>query len=106
MSTYNFGHVSGPADFGDHHHVQNHHTPDLATLMQLADRLTEALQAEYPHLVRQGEIIQAQFEESAEDGLPPNRGRIRSALEAVAIGAAAGTGSLVFTQQLTNALGL
>ncbi|MEV5146416.1 hypothetical protein [Streptomyces sp. NPDC052727] len=107
MSTYNFGNDNGPAHFGDHRQTQiNHAHPDLPTMMDLAQRLTDTLRAEYPELVPQGEIIQAQFQESADDGLPPNRGRIRSALDTIAIGASAGTGSLAFTQQLINALGL
>ncbi|MFI1835761.1 hypothetical protein [Streptomyces olivaceoviridis] len=107
MSTYNFGNVNGPAHFGDPGQNQvNHAHPDLPTMMDLAQRLTDTLRAEYPELVPQGEIIQAQFQESAEDGLPPNRGRIRSALETIAIAASAGTGSLAFTQQMINALGL
>ncbi|MET9451499.1 hypothetical protein [Streptomyces cinerochromogenes] len=107
MSTYNFGNVNGPANFGDHGQIQiNHAHPDLPTMMDLTDRLIETLRAEYPELVPQGEIIQAQFQESADDGLPPNRGRIRSALETIAIAASAGTGSLAFTQQLFTALGL
>ncbi|MEU0331928.1 hypothetical protein [Streptomyces sp. NPDC006193] len=107
MSTYNFGNVNGPANFGDHGRIQiNHATPDLEALMEVADRLTETLRAEYPHMVSSGEVIQGELAQSAEDGLPPNRGRIRSALETIAIGASAGTGSLAFTQQLMNALGL
>ncbi|MFI9804430.1 hypothetical protein ACIHEJ_08665 [Streptomyces sp. NPDC052301] len=107
MSTYNFGNVSGPAQFGDHGRMQiNHYAPDLEALMGLADRLTAALRAEYPGLVDRGEVIQGALEESAEDGLPPNRGRIRSALETISIGAAAGTASLTFTQQLLHAMGL
>ncbi|MFF8904614.1 hypothetical protein [Streptomyces olivaceoviridis] len=105
MSTYNFG--NGPANFGDPGQIHiNHAYPDLPTMMDLAQRLTDTLRAEYPELVSQGEIIQAQFQESAEDGLPPNRGRIRSALDTIAIAASAGTGSLAFTQQLITALGL
>ncbi|MFG2638277.1 hypothetical protein ACGFX8_31435 [Streptomyces sp. NPDC048362] len=100
MSTYNFGHVNGSAGFGDIN------GPDLETLMDVADRLTATLHAEYPELLDQGESIQHELGLSAEDGLPPNRGRIRSALENIAIRAAAGTGSLTFTQHLTHALGL
>ncbi|MES4887220.1 hypothetical protein [Streptomyces sp. NPDC096012] len=100
MSTYNFGPAHGPVGYGDNTEL------DLETLMEAAARLTETLHAEYPALVGQGEVIQRELALSAEDGLPPNRGRIRSALENVAITAAAGTGSLTFTQYLTNALGL
>jgi hypothetical protein len=107
MSTYHFGNVNGPAGYGDHGRAGlGNGELDLETLMDVADRLTETLHAEYPELVGQGEIIQRELALSAEDGLPPNRGRIRSALENVAIRAAAGTGSLTFTQHLTYALGL
>ncbi|AOR31424.1 hypothetical protein BFF78_10575 [Streptomyces fodineus] len=102
MSTYNFGNVNGP--YG---HIDTRDgTPTLEALMAVAARLTEALRAEYPGLVGQGESIEAELALSAEDGLPPNRGRIRTALENVAIAAGAGTGSLTFTRQLLHALGL
>ncbi|MEU0004418.1 hypothetical protein ABZ079_08980 [Streptomyces sp. NPDC006314] len=107
MSTYHSGNVNGPVGFGDHGRARTgNRALDLETLMDIADRLTETLRAEYPELVGQGEIIQRELALSAEDGLPPNRGRIRSALENIAIRAAAGTGSLTFTQQLTYALDL
>ncbi|WBO63090.1 hypothetical protein [Streptomyces camelliae] len=98
MSTY---------DFGDHGRMDlSDGPPDLRTLMAAADRLTEALRAEYPGLAGWGESVQRELALSAEDGLPPNRGRIRTALEEVAIVASAGTGSLSFTRQLLHALGL
>jgi hypothetical protein len=103
MSSYDFGNVNG--HFGGHLDM-THGTPDLETLMSVADRLTESLHTEYPGLVGQGEIIQGELAQSAEDGLPPNRGRIRSALENIAIAASAGTGSLAFTRHLTHALDL
>ncbi|MGW3207692.1 hypothetical protein [Streptomyces sp. NPDC001135] len=107
MSTYNFGNLNGPAGFGDYGLVDTRNgTPDLEILMAVAERLTGALRAEYPGLAGCGESIQAELALSAEDGLPPNRGRIRTALETVAVAAGAGTGSLTFTQQLTHALGL
>ncbi|GGU86882.1 hypothetical protein GCM10010260_20110 [Streptomyces filipinensis] len=110
MSTYNFGNLNGPAGFGDYGDyggmdIKNG-TYDLETLMAVAERLTGALRAEYPGLAGWGERIQAELALSAEDGLPPNRGRIRTALESVAVAAGAGTGSLNFTRQLTHALGL
>ncbi|WEO94553.1 hypothetical protein A6P39_011335 [Streptomyces sp. FXJ1.172] len=97
MSTY----------FGDHGRMGiDSGPPDLETLMAVADRLIEALGAEYPALVVHGETVHRQLEESTEDGLPPNRGKIRTALEEVAIVAGAGTGSLTFTRQLLHALDL
>ncbi|ARP72978.1 hypothetical protein LK07_27955 [Streptomyces pluripotens] len=105
MSTYNFGSTGATTGFGGPTEI-NHYALDLATLMNVADRLTETLHTEYPGLVHHGEVIEAELAQSAEDGLPPNRGRIRSALEAISIGAAAGTGSLTFTQHLMQALGL
>ncbi|MFF9767680.1 hypothetical protein ACF1GT_13845 [Streptomyces sp. NPDC014636] len=107
MSTYPFGDVNGPADFGDGgRRRSNYAIPDLEALMDVADRLTDTLHAEYPQLVSRGEIIQGELAQAAEDGLPPNRGRIRSALETIAIAASAGTGSLAYTRHLTTALGL
>ena len=102
MSTYDFG--NGPAYFA--RIDPRNGTPDLETLMEVADRLTEALRAEYPGIAGNGEVIQAELALSAEDGLPPNRGRIRTALENVAITAGAGTASLTFTQHLLHALSL
>ncbi|OLZ67446.1 hypothetical protein AV521_24070 [Streptomyces sp. IMTB 2501] len=98
MTTYNYG-DHGPLGHG-------HGTPDLETLTLVADRLTEALRAEYPGLTGHGQVILDALAESADDGLPPNRGRIRTALEAVAIAASAGTGSLTFTRQLMHAFDL
>ncbi|MCS0602136.1 hypothetical protein NX794_13105 [Streptomyces sp. LP11] len=97
MSTYKFGTSSGPGGYGG---------LDLETLIDIADRLTEMLHAEYPGLVQYGEVIQAALAESADDGLPPNRGRIRTSLDTISIGAGAGTGSLAYTQQLVTAFGL
>ncbi|MBB5930811.1 hypothetical protein [Streptomyces echinatus] len=106
MSTYPFGDVNGPAEHGGGRRRSTYATLDLEALMDVADRLTETLRAEYPQLVNSGEIIQGELAQSAEDGLPPNRGRIRSALEIIAIAASAGTGSLAYTRHLTTALGL
>ncbi|MGW2488947.1 hypothetical protein ACWCV9_17285 [Streptomyces sp. NPDC001606] len=103
MSTYNYGNVGGPGQFGID---PRRGTVDLATLMAVAERLTEALHAEYPGLVDRGETIESELALSAEDGLPPNRGRIRTALEDVAIAASAGSASLTFTRHLTQALDL
>ncbi|MEU6770528.1 hypothetical protein [Streptomyces sp. NPDC046759] len=102
MSTYDFG--NHPVDFS--RIDPRNGTPDIQDLMAVADRLTEALRAEYPRIAGNGEVIQAELALSAEDGLPPNRGRIRTALENVAVTAGAGTGSLTFTQHLLHALGL
>ncbi|MBL1084294.1 hypothetical protein JK359_20370 [Streptomyces actinomycinicus] len=107
MSTYHYGNVNDPGDFTDHGRVRTSYTtPDLGMLMDVADQLTETLHAEYPGLVGSGEVIQRELARSADDGLPPNRGRIRSALETIAIAASAGTGSLAYTRHLTQALGL
>ncbi|MEV5873084.1 hypothetical protein AB0L75_02435 [Streptomyces sp. NPDC052101] len=107
MSTYNFGNTGGPANYGDFRPIDfKNGTPDLPTLMAVADRLTQALRAEYPGIAGYGETIQAELALSAEDGLPPNRGRIRTALDNIAIAAGAGTGSLTFTRQLTHAFDL
>ncbi|MEU6281908.1 hypothetical protein [Streptomyces sp. NPDC047028] len=95
MSTYNF-----------HGNPTNGHHPDPDALLHLTGGLLKSLRAEYPGLVRYGEIIQGEAELSAEDGDPPNRGKIRTALEAVTIGAAAGTGSLAYTRELVQMLAL
>ncbi|MFI2206257.1 hypothetical protein ACH47Z_36940 [Streptomyces sp. NPDC020192] len=98
MSTYGFG---------DHGRMGlSDGPPDLETLMAAADRLTEALHAEYPGLVRYGESIQRELALSAEDGLPPNRGKIRTALEEIAVVASAGTTSLTIIQHLFHAFDL
>ncbi|MFC9278932.1 hypothetical protein [Streptomyces collinus] len=108
MSTYNFhGNINGPAHMGDHGRIEvNVHGPATEPLVRLAEGLIEALRAEYPVLVPHGEVIHGALMESVGDGGPPNRGRIRSALETISIGAAAGTASLAFTQQFMQALGL
>ena len=107
MSTYNFGNINGPANIGDYGRIEiNPYAPASEALVRLSDGLIEALRAEYPVLVERGEVIRGALMESVEDGGPPNRGRIRSALETISIGAAAGTSSLAFTQQLMHVLGL
>ncbi|MFJ9815621.1 hypothetical protein ACIRU3_10160 [Streptomyces sp. NPDC101151] len=108
MSTYNFhGNVNGPSNMGDHGRIEiNHYEPPPEAVVRLAEGLIEALRAEYPVLVGHGEVIRGALMESVGDGGPPNRGRIRSALETISIGAAAGTGSLAFTQQLMHVMGL
>ncbi|MFE2071353.1 hypothetical protein [Streptomyces misionensis] len=107
MSTYDYGHVNGQGQYGEFVALDlTHGTPPLEALIAVSARLTEALRRECPGLVRQGQIIEAAFAESADDGLPPNRGRIRSALDDICIGASAGTASLAYTRQLVQALGL
>ncbi|KOV69298.1 hypothetical protein [Streptomyces sp. MMG1121] len=96
MSTYNHG---GYVRIG-----LGDGSPDLATLMAVADQFTEALRVEYPGHIERGQVIQRELALSAEDGLPPNLGRIRSSLDAVAIVAGAGTRSLTCVQQLAHAL--
>ncbi|MFE3634945.1 hypothetical protein [Streptomyces cellostaticus] len=98
MSTYYHGNING--------HAGSDHGPDPETVFRLAEGLLEALHAELPGLVVHGEVIMAALDEAAADGGPPNRGRIRSSLEAISIGAPAGTGSLAFTQQLVRLLDL
>ncbi|WP_208029968.1 hypothetical protein [Streptomyces cyanogenus] len=44
----------------------------------------------YPGLVPSGDVVQCELARSAEDGLPPDLGRIRTALETVAIRASVG----------------
>ncbi|MFE1886633.1 hypothetical protein [Streptomyces diastatochromogenes] len=107
MSTYNYGNFNGPAGLGDlGRGTIDPYAPASEGLVRLSDGLMEALRAEYPGLVRHGETIRGALMESVEDGGPPNRGRIRSALEAISIGASAGSGSLAFTQQFMHVLGL
>ncbi|GHI02455.1 hypothetical protein Scel_07760 [Streptomyces cellostaticus] len=91
---------------GDHGRIDITHGLNLEGVIQLSEGLLEALRAEYPVLVRHGEIIRGALAESEADGGPPNRGRIRSSLETISIGAAAGTSSLTFVQQLMHVLGL
>ncbi|MFF0384777.1 hypothetical protein [Streptomyces sp. NPDC004286] len=100
MNAYNHpGSTSGrPVPGGD--------GTDLETLIQLADGLVAALHAEYPVLLAHGEIIVAELALAADDGFPPNRGRIRHQLDDLCIGAAAGTGTLEYTRRLTTALNL
>ncbi|MBV2354268.1 hypothetical protein KUM39_07810 [Streptomyces sp. J2-1] len=107
MSTYNFHGNSGPAGMGDFGRVAfDPYRPASEGLVGLSDDLLDALHAEFPGLVVHGEAIRGALLESLGDGGPPNRGRIRSALEAISIGAPAGTQSLVHTQQLATVLQL
>ncbi|MEU9987298.1 hypothetical protein ACFZCP_10245 [Streptomyces sp. NPDC007971] len=107
MSTYNFhGNINGPANMGDHGRIDITHGLNLEGVIQLSEGLLAALRAEYPGLVHHGDVIRGALAESEADGGPPNRGRIRSALEAVSISASAGTSSLAFVQQLMHVMGL
>ncbi|MEU1463401.1 hypothetical protein ABZ467_22420 [Streptomyces sp. NPDC005727] len=106
MSTYYNGNINGPGRMGSYGRTGGDDGPDPETVFRLTEGLLEALHAELPGLVVHGEVIMAALEEAAADGGPPNRGRIRSSLEAISIGAPAGTGSLAFTQQLVHLLEL
>ncbi|ANP50269.1 hypothetical protein J2Z21_000997 [Streptomyces griseochromogenes] len=107
MSTYNFhGNINGPANMGDQVRIDITHGLNLEGVIRLSEGLLDALRAEYPGLVGHGEIIRGALAESEADGGPPNRGRIRSALETISIGASAGSGSLAFVQQFMHVMGL
>jgi hypothetical protein len=106
MSMYNIGNVNGPSNIGDHGHIEINHGFDLGTLLRLADQLVERTSMERPSLVPQAEIIRGELIQASQDGQSPNRGRIRSALETIGIGVAAGSGSLALAQEITGLLGL
>ncbi|ELS57474.1 hypothetical protein [Streptomyces viridochromogenes] len=106
MSTYNIGNVNGPANIGDHGRIEINNGADPAALVRLAERLVERLHTENPALVPQAQIIQGELVHAAQDGQPANRGRIRSALETIGIGVAAGSGSLALAQEIGRVLGL
>ncbi|MGW5368729.1 hypothetical protein ACWER6_31170 [Streptomyces sp. NPDC004009] len=106
MSTYYHGNINGPTGHPGAHGRTGDDGPDPQTVFRLAEGLLAALRAELPGLAVHGEVIMAALEEAAADGGPPNRGRIRSSLDDIAIGAPAGTGSLAFTQQLAHLLQL
>ncbi|WP_225830612.1 hypothetical protein [Streptomyces sp. NK08204] len=102
MSAYSYGPAHGPGGYGD----RAHGGLDPEGLVELAEHFLQTLRAEYPGLAGYGEIIKGELELAAEDGGPPNRGRIRNALEVVCISALAGTGSLGYVQQFTHLLDL
>ncbi|MGW0767254.1 hypothetical protein [Streptomyces sp. NPDC002676] len=102
MSAYSYGPAHGPGGYGN----RGYGGLDPEGLVELGDRLLQTLRAEYPGLAGYGETIKGELELAAEDGGPPNRGRIRLALEAISISASAGTGSLAYVQQFTHILDL
>lgn len=106
MSTYNIRNINGPANLGDHGRIEINNGADPDALVRLAERLVERLHIENPNLVPQGEIIQGELIDAQQDGQPANRGRIRSALETIGIGVAAGSGSLALAQEISRVLGL
>ncbi|MFH0516059.1 hypothetical protein ACHBTE_02635 [Streptomyces sp. M41] len=106
MSTYNIRNINGPANIGDHGRIEINNGADPAELLRLAERLVERLRTDNPALVAQGQIIQGELVQAEQDGQPANRGRIRSALETIGIGVAAGSGSLALAQEIGRALGL
>lgn len=107
MSTYNFhGNISGPANFGDHGRIEINNGMDPAAVLRVADQLVERLRGENPALVGQAEVIQGELVQAGQEGRAADRGRIRSALETISIGVAAGSGGLALAQELGRALGL
>ncbi|GAA3529967.1 MULTISPECIES: hypothetical protein [Streptomyces] len=106
MGTYNIRNVNGPANIGDNGRIEIHNGADPAVVLRLAAQLVERLRIDNPRLVPQGQIIEGELAAAGQDGLPENRGRIRSALETIGIGVAAGSGSLALVQELTRVLGL
>ncbi|MGI5379046.1 hypothetical protein ACQEV2_33310 [Streptomyces sp. CA-251387] len=106
MSTYNIRNINGPANIGDHGHIEVNNGADPAAVLHLAERLVERLHIDNPALVPQAQIIQGELLGAEQDGQPANRGRIRSALETIGIGVAAGSGSLALVQELGRVLGL
>ncbi|MEV0174799.1 hypothetical protein AB0I00_27225 [Streptomyces sp. NPDC050803] len=106
-SNYHINNVNGPANFGDHGRIEiNNHGTDPAALLRLADRLVERLRVESPALVPQAQVIQGELARAEQDGQAVNRGRIRSALETIGIGVAAGSGGLALAQEIGRVLGL
>ncbi|MEU3894630.1 hypothetical protein [Streptomyces sp. NPDC045251] len=107
MSTYNFhGNISGPANFGDNGRIEINNGADPAAVLDLADRLVERLGTDSPALVGEAEVIRGELVRAGQEGRVADRGRIRSALETIGIGVAAGSGGLALAQELGRALGI
>ncbi|GCB45127.1 hypothetical protein [Streptomyces sp. NL15-2K] len=106
MSTYNINNVNGPANLGDHGRIEVNNGMDAAAVLRVADQLVERLRGENPALVTQAEVIQGELVQAGQEGRPADRGRIRSALETISIGVAAGSGGLALAQELGRILGL
>jgi hypothetical protein len=106
MSTYNINNVNGPANLGDNGRIEINNGMDAAAVLRVADQLVERLRSENPALVGQAEVIQGELVQAGQEGRAADRGRIRSALETISIGVAAGSGGLALAQELGRALGL
>lgn len=106
MSTYNIRNVNGPANIGDNGRIEINNGTDAAAVLRLAGELVQRLATDNPSLVPAAQIIQGELADADQDGRPANRGRIRSALETIGIGVAAGSGSLALAQEIARALGL
>ncbi|MDL2081875.1 hypothetical protein QNN03_36160 [Streptomyces sp. GXMU-J15] len=106
MSNYHINNVNGPANFGDHGRIEINNGTDAATLLRLADQLVERLRVENPALVPHAQVIQGELAGAGQDGRSADRGRIRSALETIGIGVAAGSGGLALAQDIGRLLGL
>ncbi|MFS8197412.1 hypothetical protein ACLVWQ_01870 [Streptomyces sp. CWNU-52B] len=107
MSTFNFhGDINGPANFGDHGRIEVSNGPDPAQSLRLAADLVELLRTENPRLVAPAEVVRGELARAGQDGAAPDRGRVRSALETISVGVAAGSGGLALAQELSRVLGL
>ncbi|GLW50752.1 hypothetical protein Stsp02_64130 [Streptomyces sp. NBRC 14336] len=106
MSNYHINNVNGPANFGDHGRIEINNGADAATLLRLADQLVERLRVENPALVPHAQVIRGELADAGQDGRSADRGRIRSALETIGIGVAAGSGGLALAQDIGRLLGL
>ncbi|MFE0253859.1 hypothetical protein [Streptomyces sp. NPDC059010] len=106
MSTFNIRNINGPANIGDHGRIEINNGADPAAVLRLAEQLVERLRADNPALVPQAQVIQGELASTGQDGRTADRGRIRSALETIGIGVAAGSGSLALVQEIGRVLGL
>ncbi|MFI5680300.1 hypothetical protein [Streptomyces cellulosae] len=107
MSTFNFhGNIEGPANFGDNGRIEINNGADAATVLRVADQLVDRLRGENPALVAPARVIQGELAQAGQEGRAADRGRIRSALETISVGVAAGSGGFALAQELARALGM
>ncbi|MFF4405981.1 hypothetical protein ACFY2W_34655 [Streptomyces sp. NPDC001262] len=107
MSTYNFsGNISGPSNFGDNGRIEIHHSQSPAETLRLAGELVRLLRVEHPELAESAGLVQGELVRADEERRPVDRGRVRTWLELITTGTAAGSGSLALVQELGRALGM
>lgn len=119
MSTFNFsGQINGQVQAGDSNVMQVSQTSSGAgatqstggqetalSALQLASMLVDLVRVEAPGVQTQAETVRGELARAEEEGVDPNRGRIRRLLDTITAGVGAGSGALALVQGIGQAIG-